>query len=125
MLNDDLDDGVATVYADRQNIKVAVTMRAARAALGVSQQELADSLGISKSTIARIETLEMQPKVDVYVRALSFFKKAGIEIDPALTDDIVIRISPKSLDASKSFLDDETKRRSDRRALRSVPENKS
>ena len=125
MIELEIGDGISSDYVARQQVKVAVTIRAARAALGVSQQELADRLGISKSTIARIETLEMQPKFDVYVSILAFFKVAGIEIDPTLKDDIVMRISSKSLDTAKRFLDDETKRRSDRGKVNPIPEKES
>lgn len=117
------DDAVdVNVYADTENVRVAVAIRAARAALGINQQELADALDIPKSTVARIETLEMQPKVDVYVRALRFFKNAGIELDPIYSEEIVMRITPKSLAAAKQFLDDESKRRADRKVRRSTPE---
>ena len=108
-------DGLSEEYVARQHAKAAVTIRAARAALGISQQELADSLGLSKSTIARIETLEMQPKFDVYVGILAFFKREGIEIPQTLNDGVVMQISPKALDTAKRFLDDETKRRADRK----------
>lgn len=113
---------VSEEFAARQQVKAAVTIRAGRAALGISQQELADRLGISKSTIARIETLEMKPKFDVYARILALFKKAGLEIDAPLAEEIVMRISPQALDIAKRYLDDETKRRSDRKKPRSSPE---
>ena len=39
------------------NGRIAVAIRTARTALGWSQQEFADRMGVAKSTIARIETL--------------------------------------------------------------------
>ncbi len=56
-------------------------MRAARAAIGWSQQTFADRMGVAKSTIARIETLEIAPKGDFVLRAISLFREAGLEID--------------------------------------------
>ena len=37
--------------------RFALAMRMGRAALGMSQQEFADALGVAKSTVARNETL--------------------------------------------------------------------
>ncbi|MBU6993424.1 helix-turn-helix transcriptional regulator [Ferrovum myxofaciens] len=98
-----------------ENVKVAVAMRTARAALGINQQELADDLGVAKSTIARIETMEMQPKVDLYLKALKYFKEAGIDVDSIYSDNITVNISTKALNTSKQYLMDEDKRRSDKK----------
>jgi predicted transcriptional regulator len=40
-----------------ENMKIAVAIRAARTAIGWSQQELADKFKVSRPTIARMETL--------------------------------------------------------------------
>jgi len=50
------------------NLKIAVALRAARTALGWNQQEMADLTNVSKSTIARIETLEMAVKARCHRR---------------------------------------------------------
>lgn len=100
------------------NVKIAVTLRTARAALGINQQELADQLQIPKSTLARMETLEMQPRADIYMEALKFFRDSGIELDSIYSDDVIVRITPTSLAHAKKLLDDESKRRSDRKVIR-------
>lgn len=100
------------------NVKIAVTLRTARAAMGINQQDLADKLGIPKSTLARMETLEMQPRADIYMEALKFFKDSGVELDAIYGDDVLVRITPKSLANAKKLLDDESKRRSDRKVIR-------
>ena len=64
-----------------QNCKIAVAIRAARAAMGWSQQAFAERMGVAKSTIARIETLEIAPKGDFVLRAIGLFREAGLEID--------------------------------------------
>ena len=47
-----------------ENGKIIVAIRAARAAIGWNQQEFADRMGVAKSTVARIETLEIAAKGD-------------------------------------------------------------
>ena len=52
-------------------------MRMARAALGISQLELAELLGVSKITLARVETLETPMKADIFMRAIKLFRDHG------------------------------------------------
>ena len=97
------------------NGKIAVAIRTARTALGWSQQELAERLRVAKSTVARIETLEMAARGDFVIKAIQLFRQAGVEIDLSDVKGLPIRISgPAILDAVRA-LGDESKRRSDRR----------
>ena len=72
-------------------------MRAARAAIGWNQQEFADRMGVAKSTIARIETLEMAPKSDFVLRAIGLFREAGLEVDIHSGHGIPITISSEAI----------------------------
>ena len=45
-------------------IKLVVALRCARAAVGMSQEEMADLLGIPKTTLARVETMEGSLRAD-------------------------------------------------------------
>jgi transcriptional regulator with XRE-family HTH domain len=76
------------------NCKIAVALRAGRAAVGWSQQEFAEKMGVAKSTVARIETLEMTPKSDFVMRAISLFREAGLEVDVHSSNGIPIKIGP-------------------------------
>ena len=49
----------ATMENTIEGAKIAVVLRAARAAIGWNQQQFADKMGVAKSTVARIETLDM------------------------------------------------------------------
>lgn len=106
-----------------ENLKIAVVLRTGRAAIGMNQQEFADTLGVAKSTLARAETLEMQIKAETYFRALKIFKEHGIEIEPIYTQGIDIKITPEALDIAQKRLEDESQRRSDRKT-RSKPAKK-
>ena len=80
-----------------ENIKIAVVLRAGRAIIGMTQEELAQLLGIAKSTLARAETIAAPVKADIYFKALRIFKQKGVEIDPIYTDNIDIKVTKTAL----------------------------
>ena len=97
------------------NGKVAVAIRTARAAAGINQQDFSEMMGVAKSTIARIETLEMKANADFLLDCVYFFKSVGIELDMHDYDNLVIRVSNQAINTAASNLEDVTKRRSDRK----------
>lgn len=98
-----------------ENVKIAVFFRASRAALGWTQVEMAKKLEISKTTLARIETLEMIPKGNIVAHALKIFKEAGVVAEPFLEDFISIKIGEEALEEARKRFEDESLRRTDRR----------
>ena len=101
-----------------ENMKIAVAIRAARTAIGWSQQELADKLKVSRPTIARMETLAILPKADLVARILRFFKDSGVTVDTIYSDDLIIHVDKKALGEAKARLMDEGMRRADRNVKR-------
>jgi len=95
-------------------MKIAVAIRASRAAIGWNQQEFADLLGIAKTTVARIETMEMKPSAAFLLEAMQLFKRCGIDIS-LLDAGLSITLSDQAISNAESLLLDETKRRSDRK----------
>lgn len=98
------------------NVRIAVAIKVARTAIGLSQLELAELIGVSKITLARVETLESTLKAESYMQALRVFKERGVYIDPISTDSIHLEIT---LGCLKTVLDDskdESKRRSDKKS---------
>ncbi len=98
------------------NGKVVVAIRSARAAVGWNQQEFADQMGVAKSTVARIETLEMAAKADFLIKAMRLFREAGVEVDLHAPEGISLQINDLAVAAAADALQDETKRRADRRS---------
>ncbi len=98
-----------------ENLKIAVAMRAARTALGWNQQELADLTSVAKSTIARIETLEMTAKADYLTRVLRQFRELDVSVELLDADRVTFTVGPKGLTEAKNRLEDDAKRRSDRK----------
>ena len=75
---------------DYYNGKIAIAIRTARAAIGWSQQEFAEKMGVAKSTVARIETLEMAVRADFIMKAMRVFQGVGVELDLLTTDTIKV-----------------------------------
>lgn len=98
-----------------ENVKIAVALRSARIALGWSQQEFADKMDVAKSTIARIETVEMVAKADFLTRALRIFRDAGVAIDLLHEDKILFSVESSGLLEAQNRLQNEAMRRSDRK----------
>lgn len=98
-----------------ENVKIAVALRSARIALGWNQQEFADKMEVAKSTIARIETLEMIAKADFLTRALRIFRDAGVVVDLLDADKVAFTIENKGLMEAQSRLQDDEMRRPDRK----------
>lgn len=81
-----------------EKMRFALAMRMGRAALGMSQQEFADALGVAKSTVARNETLEMAMRADTLTAMLRLFAEKGVEVDLlGATDSLTIKIGPDAL----------------------------
>lgn len=99
----------------KKNVKIAVALRAARAAIGWNQQEFADEMTIAKSTIARIETLEVSPKADLLLHAMEVFRSAGVEVDFFSGGNLTVVVDTQALENAELRLMNEALRRSDRK----------
>lgn len=99
----------------KKNVKIPVALRTARAAIGWNQQEFADEMGVAKSTIARVETLEVSPRADLLLKAMELFERAGIEVDFFKTANLTVVISPRALDDAEIRLMSQELRRTDRK----------
>lgn len=78
--------------------RFALAMRMGRAALGMSQQEFADALGVAKSTVARNETLEMAMRADTLTAMMRLFRERGIDVDLlGATDSLTITVTAQGL----------------------------
>jgi transcriptional regulator with XRE-family HTH domain len=76
--------------------QVALTIRAARTALGWSQEELAKRANISKPTIARIEMSGISPRADTLNTLMQVFKKQGVDVEIDV-DEVSIRYNKTAL----------------------------
>lgn len=97
-----------------EGVKIAVALRSARIAIGWNQLEFADKLEVAKSTVARIETLEVAPKAELLIKALRIFRDAGVVIDLLSLDKVVVTVETAGLQEALSRLNNEQMRRADR-----------
>ena len=95
--------------------KIAVALRTARAAVGWNQEEFAQRMGVAKTTVARIETLEMSARAEFMSKAMRLFRDAGVEVDLYELESIPIKIWAVAVEKAVADLQDSNKRRSDRR----------
>lgn len=95
--------------------KIAVALRTARAAVGWNQEEFAQRMGVAKTTVARIETLEMSARAEFMSKAMRLFRDAGVEVDLYELESIPIKIRAVAVEKAVADLQDSNKRRSDRR----------
>ena len=110
-----------------ESAKIAVALRTARAAAGWNQEEFARYLGVAKTTVARIETLEMSARAELLNKAMRLFRNAGVDVDLYNLDAVLIRINGTAITQAIVDLQDVNKRRSDRRSgiATLLPENDS
>lgn len=76
--------------------KVALVIRAARTALGWSQEELAKQASVSKPTIARIEMSGISPRADTLNTLMQVFKAQGVEVEMG-DNEVVIKYKNTAL----------------------------
>jgi transcriptional regulator with XRE-family HTH domain len=98
-----------------ETIKLIVALRCARAAVGMSQEEMANLLGVPKTTIARVETMEGSLRADQFTKIMRLFNDLGFSLDFMYSDEVTLRITVKGLETAGARLSDENRRRSDRK----------
>ena len=99
---------------DFEVAKLAVALRAARSAMGWSQIEFADIMGMSKSTVARLETMEADISLGMLQKILSEYSKLGITIDILNSESLSVTVKPVTVKAFQMRMADEANRRADR-----------
>lgn len=96
------------------HLRIAVAMRAVRGALGVNQAEFAKLIGVSKPTVARVETLEAGMRLDTYSNMLKKLKEIGVVVDTLYSENVLVEFEPKAIEHLKEKLADQGQRRKDR-----------
>ena len=92
------------------NGKVAVAIRTARAMAGINQEDFAMMMRVAKSTVARIETLEMKATAEFLLEAIYYFKTIGIEIDMHNYDHLIIKMDNQTITNVAIELENTSKR---------------
>jgi transcriptional regulator with XRE-family HTH domain len=61
--------------------QLASAIRAGRAALNWSQNDLAERSGVSLPTVARIESVTSNPRLETVARLIQTLQQAGVDFD--------------------------------------------
>lgn len=96
-------------------IKLVVGLRMARAAVGWSQVELAERLGIAKTTLARLETLDGGLRADQLAQMIRLYKGMGVDMGLFQDDQVSIKVDRETLLQAKARLENDNLRRADRK----------
>lgn len=99
-------------------MRAIVALRMARAALGWSQQEVADHLAMAKTTLARFETMEGGLSATQLSGLVKLYHDHGISLEFMALEDVAVTADPTAVSYALSRLEDEALRRSDRRKSR-------
>ena len=92
-------------------VRAAVALRAARTGLGWSQEVAAEKAGVSKTTIARIETIAGQVSLGNIFRLIEMYALHGVDIGDLKLRTVQLTFEePAILEASLSLSSPDRKR---------------
>lgn len=86
------------------HIDVILALRAARAALDLTQEEVANACGTSKATVARVEAVVGQPSHSTIMSLLDVYSGLGIVFSDISKPNITITITPEAVDHARNKL---------------------
>jgi transcriptional regulator with XRE-family HTH domain len=98
-----------------ETVKLIVALRCARAAVGMSQEEMANLIGVPKTTLARVETMEGHLRADQLTKIMRLLRGLGINLDFMYANEVELKVTAKGLETAAARLLDESRRRSDRK----------
>lgn len=84
--------------------------------MGWSQEELAEKLGIAKTSLARVETLEGGLRAEQLSRIVRLYNDVGVTFEFMLDNQVTLKVNQKALELAYARLKDEALRRSDRKS---------
>jgi len=95
--------------------RLAIALRSGRSALGISQVDCAEQIGVSKSTLARAETGEGVLPSDALMRALRFFNEKGVKVELLEANGLTLEVTEAAVRHVYDRFSDTSVGRSDRR----------
>lgn len=86
---------------------IALWVAQHRAVHGLSQQQLADVLGIKRPQISRLESGRVTPDIDTVIRLVRHLAlEIAIDLRPTATAPKLLTTSPRTLDATAAYASD-------------------
>lgn len=98
---------------NRIEVRAAIALRAARVGLGWSQEDAAEKSGMSKTSIARIETLSGQASLNNIFRLIETYGTYGADISDLKHKSIQLTLSEEAILEAGIALSSPQRKRSD------------
>jgi transcriptional regulator with XRE-family HTH domain len=95
------------------DMRAAIALRAARTALGWSQEDAARSAGLAKTTIARLETATGGASLHNIFSLISTYKNYGIVISDLMQETVTISYNTATIQEAIHNLSNPDRKRSD------------
>jgi len=96
-----------TYEEDLDRVKVAVALRTARVVRGWSQSKFAEHMGLSQSSVARMENNESEISFTLMNRIIQKYAESGVDINMSM-ENLKVTIRPEALKLYKEILNEET-----------------
>jgi len=113
---------------NRIEVRAAIALRAARVGLGWSQEDASEKSGMSKTAIARIETLTGQASLNNIFRLIETYGAYGADISDLKHKSIQLTLSEDAILEAGLALSSPQRKRSDagkKRSRKSKSDSKS
>lgn len=110
-----LNETISHIQGFMDIFKIATGLKMARAAVGWSQVELAQKLGMAKTTLARAETAEGGLRADQLAQIIRLYKELGVELDLFSDEAVRVQIDRRGLEIAMARLQSDEHRRADRK----------
>lgn len=89
--------------------KLAVALRAARAAIGWTQSEVANHLRLPRQGLPRMERALQNISADYLLMLVNFYAERGVKIIYAEESSVRIEINDKALACARQLLEEKNK----------------
>ena len=96
------------------DLKLVIALKMARNAISLSQQEVSSLTNISKTTIARFETLEGNIDSTQLIKLFKLYVSWGVNIDVLSSNGVTVTVSSDGLKRIHEWMQTDCLRRKDR-----------
>ena len=98
--------------------KLALAIRAARAASGLTQKEFAAKIGLATTTLARLEVMDSDISAILLIKFINYFKDLGIDVDLFTDNKVSFTLTEEAISAFSDKMNNVNNRRTDKGARR-------
>ena len=86
-------------FFDFAEVKLCIALRTARAVTGWSQYEFATRVGLTQSSVARMENCASGISFTLMHRVIKTYADVGVDLNVMSTENLTVTVRPKALKA--------------------------